>query len=119
MAPKLCPISCVTTSHSVGPKVETAVPETKLPVEPVVVVWQRVDSQATPTSVPVGQPLNRRVDFLSNVVAVNAGPCALRPLVGPALDQTVTRRVAYRGAACARSSGSLRVRFATSCVSFQ
>lgn len=39
IAPKLCPISCVTTSHSVGPKVETAVPETMLGAEPDAVCW--------------------------------------------------------------------------------
>lgn len=77
IAPKLWPISCATTCHSMSPEVETAVPETTDPVGPSAVFWQllrtdefnhdwarlhgtyRVPSHAIPTSVPVGQPLMR------------------------------------------------------------
>lgn len=73
MAPKLCPISCATTCHSVLPAVETAVPETMDPELPVASCWHlprfehmlvtssyithKVASQAMPTSEPVGHPL--------------------------------------------------------------
>ena len=59
IAPKLCPISCAITCHSVRPAVETAVPETTDGLEPDAVCWQSVASQAMPTSEPVGQPLIR------------------------------------------------------------
>ena len=59
IAPKLCPISCAMTCHSVRPAVETAVPETTDGLEPDAVCWQSVASQAMPTSEPVGQPLMR------------------------------------------------------------
>ena len=59
IAPKLCPISCAITCHSVRPAVETAVPDTMDGDEPEDVCWQSVASQAIPTSEPVGQPLMR------------------------------------------------------------
>lgn len=59
MAPKLCPISCEITCHSVRPAVDTAVPDTIDGLEPEDVCWQSVASHAIPTSEPVGQPLMR------------------------------------------------------------
>ena len=59
IAPKLCPISCAITCHSVRPAVETAVPDTMDGDEPEDVCWQSVASHAIPTSEPVGQPLMR------------------------------------------------------------
>lgn len=56
IAPKLCPISCATTCHSVRPPVLTAVPLTTLGALPVDFWLQRVPNHATPTSVPDGQP---------------------------------------------------------------
>ena len=56
MAPKLCPISCATTCHSVRPPVLTAVPLTTLGALPVAFWLQTVPNHATPTSVPDGQP---------------------------------------------------------------
>lgn len=59
MAPKLCPISCATTCHSVRPAVETAVPDTTDGELPEAACWHSVMSQAMPTSEPVGHPLIR------------------------------------------------------------
>lgn len=59
IAPKLCPISWATTCHSTRPAVDTAVPDTIEEPLPLAVCWQRVASQAMPTSEPVGQPLIR------------------------------------------------------------
>ena len=59
IAPKLCPISCAMTCHSVRPAVDTAVPDTTDGLDPDDDCWQSVASHATPTSEPVGQPLMR------------------------------------------------------------
>lgn len=56
MAPKLWPISCATTCHSVRPPVLTAVPLTTLGAFPVAFWLHTVPNHATPTSVPDGQP---------------------------------------------------------------
>jgi len=56
MAPKLWPISCATTCHSVRPLVLTAVPLTTLGALPVDFWLHTVPNHATPTSVPDGQP---------------------------------------------------------------
>ena len=56
IAPKLCPISCEMTCHSVRPPVLTAVPLTTLGALPVACWLHTVPNHATPTSVPDGQP---------------------------------------------------------------
>jgi hypothetical protein len=56
MAPKLWPISCATTCHSVRPLVLTAVPLTTLGALPEDFWLHTVPNHATPTSVPDGQP---------------------------------------------------------------
>jgi hypothetical protein len=44
MAPKLWPVSCATTCHSVRPAVETAVPETTEGAFPEAACWHLIDT---------------------------------------------------------------------------
>lgn len=61
MAPKLCPISCAMTCHSVRPAVLTAVPETTFGSAPVADCWHL---QSTSFEVNNSQSLEKQREGL-------------------------------------------------------